>query len=344
VFSCSEARLACAAAVVITLAPADLRAQQRACDVATEVTLYETVIDRATRVPLRDAIVTLTWSVTGSARLIVARTDSSGRAQLCAPAGRPTDVRVTYRDVQSEAVMFDAMPRAPQTHTTPVDAPHMTLVGQVLDRNTAAPVVNATVRLVPGTTMVNTGADGRFALPLVPLGVHDLRIEHTAYTAATTRIDTDSDDAMPIVRLTALAIPLAPVIVTTTSPRLDAAGFYDRQRRGVGSFIGRAQIDAARPQFPSDLLRAVPGIRLITTPMRRGVRTVTTGRGDCRFRFVVDGTRTLPDFEIDGMPLTMIEGIEVYTGMAQVPAAFRGAADVTGASCGVIALWLRDGR
>src|SRR5687768_13135205 len=65
------------------------------------------------------------------------------------------------------------------------------------------------------------------------------------------------------------AVPLAPIVVTAVSRRLDAVGFYERQRRGIGTFIGRQQIDAARAQFSSDLMRSVAGVRLATAGARR---------------------------------------------------------------------------
>jgi hypothetical protein len=83
---------------------------------------------------------------------------------------------------------------------------------------------------------------------------------------------------------------------------------------------------------------------MATTPRRDAPRSFTINRGNCRFRFVVDGTRMLPDFEMDNLPVNHIEGIEVYAGMSQVPAVFRALTDATGATCGVIAVWMRDGR
>ena len=142
------------------------------------------------------------------------------------------------------------------------------------------------------------------------------------------------------------AVPLQPIVVTVVSRRLDNVGFYERQRRGIGTFIGRQQIDDANALFSSDLMRNVPGVRLVTAGARRDApRAWTTGRGTCRFRFVIDGTRALPDFELDMIAPTAIEGIAVYAGLAQVPALFRPqAADGVGAVCGIIAVWTRNGR
>ena len=63
--------------------------------------------------------------------------------------------------------------------------------------------------------------------------------------------------------------------------------------------------------------------------------------------YIVDGARTLTDFEMDNIAAYAIEGIELYTGQAEVPAVFRGHAPSDGGSvgvCGVIAIWTRNSR
>src|SRR5688572_16891656 len=67
-------------------------------------------------------------------------------------------------------------------------------------------------------------------------------------------------DSSAVHALAADAVQLTPIVVTAVSRRLDAVGFYERQRRGIGTFIGRQQIDAAHAQFSSDLMRNVPGV------------------------------------------------------------------------------------
>lgn len=139
-------------------------------------------------------------------------------------------------------------------------------------------------------------------------------------------------------------VRLDSIVVTATSRRLEGVGFYQRARGGPGYFLTRARIDSIHPQFASDVLQRVPGVRLArnTAPRQLG-RMLTTGRGECRFRFIVDGTRTLVDFDIDQLNPGQIEGIEVYLGFGEVPATFRALAGTgTGPTCGVIVVWTRD--
>jgi hypothetical protein len=315
-----------------------------ACD-AGSATLRESVLDLTTRVALRGATVTVTWREAGGERRLTARTDSAGRAFFCLPDRLEVVIRASYRDVdavQSRTVVVASNP----AHMTSIDAPYVYLRGQVLDHATEAPIANAAVALSNTGLGVLTDTEGRFVFPRVPAGDYDLRIEHPAYAATRTPLNLRTDDLQATFRVTPQAIPLAPVVVTAFSRRLEGVGFYERERRGVGSFIGRQQITDARPQFASDLLRSVPGVRLVTTAARRGApRSFTTGRGNCRFRFVVDGARVLPDFELDNIAPLYIEGIEVYAGLAEVPSVFRAqSADGVASTCGVIAVWTKDGR
>lgn len=79
--------------------------------------------------------------------------------------------------------------------------------------------------------------------------------------------------------------------------------------------------------------------------MQTSTLTFTCTSVRCRFRFLVDGTRVLADFELDDISARSLAGIEIYAGLAQVPAQFRAlSGSSVGPTCGVIALWTRDGR
>src|SRR5690606_20493548 len=69
------------------------------------------------------------------------------------------------------------------------------------------------------------------------------------------------------------AIPIEGVVaeVDRRNENLSRMGFYDRRRRGFGTFIDRSSPDSERtePLVLSNLFRGVPGIALRETP--RGV-------------------------------------------------------------------------
>jgi hypothetical protein len=217
--------------------------------------------------------------------------------------------------------------------------------GRVLDDATGAPIAEARVT-IGGTALVAvTGADGRFQFEDVPMGEHVLHIVHVAYAAVPAELKVGHDALDVVVRLAPAAIALEPVRVRAFSRRLEDVGFYDRQRRGLGTFLGRTQIDGMRATTSMDLLRIVPAARATPQyPPRSQSGANLSGRGRCRYSYIVDGARTLPDFEIDLIAPYAIEGLEVYRSLAELPAPFRVhvSRDVTTTSCGIILIWTRD--
>lgn len=310
----------------------------------TYATLVQTVQDRSTRVPLRGALVTAGW--TGNPQPIHVRTDSLGQARICAPPGRMINLRIAYRGLRTTHTALLALGRTTE-NTVSLDVPGFLVRGTVVEHGNGAPVRNAAVRLANTPLATFTDAAGRFAFDHVPVGDYALRVEHLAYAAVVSSVNVLDQDLDARVLLSPEPIPLAPVVVTAFSRKLERTGFYERAKRGIGTFIGRRQIDAMNVQRASDLLRNVPSARLIPQPTRRNVPpNLTLGRGDCRFRFLVDGSRTLSDFEMDFMAPYAIEGVEIYNGMAEVPAAFKAIAGPESGSplCGVVAIWTREGR
>jgi hypothetical protein len=333
--------LALCALVLSAMASPDERShaqQPSLCNPADSLaTLVVTVIDRATRVPLRAALV--------SSKAHQVRTDSAGKAVLCVAPGH-IDVRAAYFSLKANTRVPGLTLGRPLTHTFTLDVPAIFLRGTVLDQQTGAPVVNVPVRIVNTPLSALTDANGRFYFQEVPIGDYTLRADHIAYAAAVTRLEVRADDLDVEVRLTPEAIAIQPIVVTAFSRRLETAGFYEREKRGVGTFIERKQIEKMKAQTSSDLLRNVPGLRLVPQATRRNVPpNQMRGRGNCRFKYIVDGARTLSDFDIDFIAPYAIEGLEVYAGLSEVPAAFRASAMADGGQtiCGVIAIWTRDG-
>lgn len=349
-FSCSQGRFATPVAIAgcaILGSVVSLSGQHSSgCDSAGELaTLVETVADRATRIPLTGAVLTANWQRDGDHQ-IRARTDSAGQALICAPPGRPIKLSVAYHDLRTSGTRVILTLARPTLHTYAIDAPSVFVRGSVIDQETGSPVPSVAVRIVNSPLLAMTDNDGKFFFERIPVGDYKLHVEHISYAMIAAVLEVRDEDLDATIRLTPAAIPLEPITVTAFSRRLERVGFYERRKRGVGTFIGRKQIDDMNVQNASDLLRAVPSMRLIPqAPHRNSPQNVTLGRGNCRFRFIIDGARTLPDFEMDFVAASAIEGVEVYNGLAAVPALFRAISDGRGgATCGVIAVWTRDSR
>ncbi len=346
---CSQSKLVLAAGVAccLQLASASASAQQNEpCNTGPMATLLATVADETTRMPLAGALVIARWQ--GGDRQSSARTDSAGRATLCVPAHQPVTIRSSYFDVTSSLATL-SIAGATTTHATTINVPGSLVRGRVIDQQTGAPIARVSVRFTNTRASAITDTTGRFYFERIPVGDYNLRVEHIGYATNNARVTVRDDDLDALVRLTPAAIALQPIVVTVFSRRLEHVGFYERRKRGVGTFIDRKQIDAMNVQDASDLLRRVGSLRLIPHNRRNSgqPRNATVGRrGNCRFTFIVDGTRTLPDFEMDYVAAAALEGVEVYNGLAEVPALFKAHASSAGgsSSCGVIALWSRNSR
>lgn len=114
-------------------------------------------------------------------------------------------------------------------------------------------------------------------------------------------------------------------------------GFHERRAAGFGRFITRDDIVRRDPRDSWELLRGIPGVRLVG----KRVQMSTGQTRGCVVQYFVDGLHIVfppSDLLIQFLPRDL-EGIEVYRGPAETPVAFsRG-----GAECGVIAIWTRMG-
>ena len=160
-------------------------------------------------------------------------------------------------------------------------------------------------------------------------------------------VDVMVDQRVPAARLvTLLAIPqrLAPIIVKGGSNYTGRmAGFYQRRDLGIGHFVSRERLERENPSQLSDVFRRLPGVHITST---RFIRNAIRFRGNgqsCWPLVWLDGA-PLPtaEFDIDFLTPNSIEGIEVYSGVSQIPPQFMGSRGL--GSCGVIVVWSREGE
>jgi outer membrane receptor for ferrienterochelin and colicin len=123
-------------------------------------------------------------------------------------------------------------------------------------------------------------------------------------------------------------------------------GFYERQKIGLGVFITRAEIEKRPPtQRVTDLIMGRAGVHVMGGYIVfRSAFTL----GGCSPRVFIDGLYVLDSLRVsDGIRTGInnylhssdVEAIEIYRGPAEVPPQYGGAA-----ACGVVLIWLRQGR
>jgi TonB family protein len=235
----------------------------------------------------------------------------------------------------------------------PAPAAH-TVVGNVRAADESR-LAGAVVEMLPAEAAAavrrtSTDDAGTFRFAGVSPGVMLLRIRRVGFRPETLQLEVPQiDGGAVVVPLERVAQPLARHVVRSRGSEPDVASpylaFERRRAAGQGRFVTRADIERRRPQRTSDIFRTVPGVTLVQGPNGTIVpnfRSVMVGRRVCNPFYWVDGS-PLGDvpLDLDSFSPNVIEGIEMYSGIATVPGALRSAS--AGAVCGVVAIWTRHG-
>jgi hypothetical protein len=216
------------------------------------------------------------------------------------------------------------------------------LRGIVLDSTSGNPVRGATVMLYEGRRVladVRADSAGVFDIALAPSDDIVLHITALGFDDFSMRLRPRMNPLT--VRLQ--PAPLSVEGVTATAPRrdpyLNLTGFYQRERKEIGTFIDRGQIDKSKPRRTSDLFRSVAGARIVPRGTNYEVvsRRFSSGRGMCLPMIYLDGA-PVGRGGLDDMALPEdLLGVEAYMSSSRVPAQYSG----SNAACGVILLWTR---
>ena len=249
------------------------------------------------------------------------------------------------------------------------------LIGRVLDGRSHRPVATAAVSVAAREEAVETNRRGRFILSGLPVGEYELYVRHLGYAPLTHPVSVNQGLTTEVeVDLTPDPVELEPLVATTSRPRrLEMKGFYERkywgELSGGGTFITDADIERRNPLRITHMIAEAPGVKLAGCTLRghgcklystrSGVGTSNSGcemtvyldghpvvRGSSRFRTSASA-RTYsvnrPGFPTEGeslndfvMPVE-VAGVEVYRGLATLPAEFGGHAN---RCCGVL-VWTK---
>ncbi len=200
------------------------------------------------------------------------------------------------------------------------------------------PLANAVVMLTAAGLDTRTDSAGRFVLTATPTGTWTLDVRALGYAPQQQSVDLMPGDTVAQVVAMARAEVMDTVRVRAnailrTALGRNLAAFEERQRMGIGRFVGPADLEEMVLFRFTDALREMPGIRLA---MRgRSTDRVITMRGGCVPTVFVDrmrmpGTEALDSF----IPPDNVAAVEVYQA-GFVPAEFQ---DIF-SGCGSIVVW-----
>jgi hypothetical protein len=189
----------------------------------------------------------------------------------------------------------------------------------------------------------SSGDDGSFTLSDPPSGTQSLEARYVGYAPTRVTVDLVSNQTRTVtVTLGERTDVLEQVTVygKLNRRRIDYTGFLERRKSaGSGRFYTRADIAQMHPVDLTDILRRVPGLRLVPTSYfdytilsSRGLTTNPTGT--CQPALYVDGARLIDDTGLNGMIRPGdIAAIEVYAGPAGAPLQY------SDGDCGSILIW-----
>ena len=214
-----------------------------------------------------------------------------------------------------------------------------TLSGVVRD-SSGAGIAGAEITVAGTGLRAHSNGEGEFRLTNVPAGSVTVGVRRLGFVpTAETIVIAANEAARVFVIVAPLAQSLATVVVHGDRRFEDygrMAGFYQRRARASGGhFITREQIDQRNPGQLTDLFRNVPGARIYSSTFSNVVRF----RGmRCAPLVWLDGfPATAGEYDLDALDPYIVEGIEVYLGVATVPPEFRWVRG--GGSCGAIVIW-----
>lgn len=229
--------------------------------------------------------------------------------------------------------------------------------GRVIDDATGRDVRAVDVSLLQGKTKiiakVVSDSTGAFVFEVPRSGYYKLRASLIGYHDMESKeFEARSDERLEVeLRIASAVIALEQLRVTARtevhSPYLASIGFYQRRQAGQGHFLTRSDIDKNNAPLLSDVLRNVPGMRLVRTDRtarRFEIAFSRSGSQRCLPALIIDGVmaRTGGPAQPTILPLDNmvrpgdIEAIELYHGPSQLPVAYN-----REAVCGTIAIWTK---
>jgi hypothetical protein len=226
----------------------------------------------------------------------------------------------------------------------PASAQSVGAISGTIKDSAGTPIPGVEVVLLQQKGAVYSDSVGVFRFAVVPPGKRELHFRRLGF--APKSLDAEIREGKTL----AMAVVLDPsatsiegmTVEEATRRRQLLSDFYDRSARGFGHFVTRDQIEKRNPMNLSDMMRMIPGARLV--PLRGGGQAALRfsraqmGSRDCPPQYWVDGVKAW-NLNIDDIVPQDVEGIEVYSGASTVPPQFNTREGTT--ICGVVLIWTR---
>lgn len=352
------------ATFIVLAVPSAATIIHRACPVRPRAQGTSAVIgqvhDPETLLPVAGAEVSIAWSqidvskehgVRRTPHVVYDSTDATGAFRIC---GLPNSMQATLQAKRGKSVTAEIPIRLGEEESelfartlllSRIDSGakvgNATVSGRVVLEG-AATNGGSRVEVVGTDQVAMTNEKGEFTITKLPSGSQVLLARHLGFGAQTVAVDLTSREPQRVtIKLPKFVAMIEPVVVNARrAANLDRVGFSQRQKTGMGFYIGPDQLKDRHPNLVTDILRTVPSLRITSGPEGDVVsssRNVGLG-GECVQYYVDDmpWQSTQPGDVNQFVNANEIVAVEVYQG-SNVPAQYsRG----TG-GCTTIVLWTR---
>ena len=214
--------------------------------------------------------------------------------------------------------------------------------GRVTNKS-GAPVAGALVSLLGGGTTTRTRANGEFTLDSLPAGTQAIAVRQLGYSPEEKTVELSSRAPARVdVQLGEKRVELAAVeVVSQRDQGLDRVGFSSRKRGAAGGyFMTPEQVEARRAIQFTDLMTAVPGIRVQGSMGRMSITSTRSVGGSGCVTIYVDNSRwqQMEAGDLDSfVKPDEVAAIEVYQSGASMPVEFQ----TSGSDCSAVVVWTK---
>jgi len=216
------------------------------------------------------------------------------------------------------------------------------LIGRVIDSLGSA-LAGAEITLFKSESIRTvTGDSGDFRLTGLPAGTNVFNVRRLGYQPASFTAALKSGKTHRATFTLSVSVQPLPVISVSDTAGTHWLDQFERRRStSRGTFITRADIVKRTARTGSDIVRTVPGVRVIPGRMSGTSQvTMTRGAGGGRTCFPTMYVHNMPySGVLDDFSADDIEALEIYVGISEIPPEL----DKNGRGiCGVIVVWTRD--
>ena len=216
------------------------------------------------------------------------------------------------------------------------------IIGRVVATDGGSPLAGVRITILNLRKTLASDSVGRFSFPDLKPGSYRIEASIIGFSPMSALVTVNAGETKDLEFRTDSAGQILPTVFVEGEPIPDMmvilSTFERRKAFGHGRFITREQIAQRNPHRLTDMLRFLPGVRSDC----RGFTCrlwLTRGSESCSPAIYMDDQETSMAV-LDNTPPNDVQGIEVYSGPAEVPPELN---NETARCGGVIAIWTRRG-